>query len=492
MPELNGPVYASFLILGAANLVPWMTFLSLADYFAFRYGNNAMEFTFPAISTSVLVAVSALLLAVGSAFSFDVRIVPPTLAMALMMLTVPAIDVLVVSGSLTTEVAFPLTLLTVFVSALSSAVAQNSLYGLGGLLGEGVMQALQAGNGVAGVLSVALRAASKLGLPVALSMWVFCGAAALLVVLSVFGYRRVMVDPQIASAVYAARNYAAQFAARSPGAPFGTQFVPQFSDSPLSTLPSRRYAHELKRVGRHASAKNPSALAQLLEDNGMMSGSMPTQPSPGGTDPMASPVDAFGMSEKLSSAWLVGRESVSVFVVFLVCLSCFPGLTTSLHSHSWDLGDWFPLLLVATYNTGDLVGKWLPAPRLPLIGRYLPARVRLFGRGMLPVVVLLHLCFIPAFLLMVSKPPQLASLLKSDAVPLTIVLLLGVSTGYIGCMCLSLAAERGTTAAQKEMAGMVSSFALMVGLSAGSALGLALSNFIAPNAAPSLPPPPIT
>ena len=478
MPELNGPVYASFLILGAANLVPWMTFLSLADYFAFRYGNNAMEFTFPAISTSVLVAVSALLLAVGSAFSFDVRIVPPTLAMALMMLTVPAIDVLVVSGSLTTEVAFPLTLLTVFVSALSSAVAQNSLYGLGGLLGEGVMQALQAGNGVAGVLSVALRAASKLGLPVALSMWVFCGAAALLVVLSVFGYRRVMVDPQIASAVY--------------GAQFCRAIRAQFSDARLSTHTSRRYAHELKRVGRHASSKNPSALAQLLEDNGMMSGSMPTQPSPGGTDPMASPVDAFGMSEKLSSAWLVGRESVSVFVVFLVCLSCFPGLTTSLHSHSWDLGDWFPLLLVATYNTGDLVGKWLPAPRLPLIGRYLPARVRLFGRGMLPVVVLLHLCFIPAFLLMVSKPPQLASLLKSDAVPLTIVLLLGVSTGYIGCMCLSLAAERGTTAAQKEMAGMVSSFALMVGLSAGSALGLALSNFIAPNAAPSLPPPPIT
>ena len=47
-------------------------------------------------------------------------------------------------------------------------------------------------------------------------------------------------------------------------------------------------------------------------------------------------------------------------------------------------------------------------------------------------------------------------------------------------MCLSLAAERGTRAAQKEMAGMVSSFALMVGLSAGSALGLALSHYVAP------------
>jgi len=243
MPELNGPVYASFLILGAANLVPWMTFLSLADYFSFRYGNNAMEFTFPAISTSVLVAVSALLLAMGSNFSFDVRIVPPTLAMALMMLTVPAIDVLVVSGSLTTEVAFPLTLLTVFVSALSSAVAQNSLYGLGGLLGEGVMQALQAGNGVAGVLSVALRAASKLGLPVALSMWVFCGAAALLVVLSVFGYRRVMVDPQIASAVY--------------GAQFCRAIRAQFSDAHSPTRASPHRPRAGTRTSSSASAATP-------------------------------------------------------------------------------------------------------------------------------------------------------------------------------------------------------------------------------------------
>ena len=182
------------------------------------------------------------------------RIVPPTLAMALMMLTVPAIDVLVVSGSLTTEVAFPLTLLTVFVSALSSAVAQNSLYGLGGLLGEGVMQALQAGNGVAGVLSVALRAASKLGLPVALSMWVFCGAAALLVVLSVFGYRRVMVDPQIASAVYAARNSprairSAQFAARNSAAQFAAR-----------NSPTRGSPHEPRagtRTSSSASAATP-------------------------------------------------------------------------------------------------------------------------------------------------------------------------------------------------------------------------------------------
>ena len=34
------------LILGATNLIPWMTFLSLPDYFHELYGSNKMEFFF--------------------------------------------------------------------------------------------------------------------------------------------------------------------------------------------------------------------------------------------------------------------------------------------------------------------------------------------------------------------------------------------------------------------------------------------------------------
>ena len=63
-------IYLSFVLLGGANLVPWQTNLALADYYAARYGSNVMEFAFPAVSTSVLLATCALLVCFGSRLSF--------------------------------------------------------------------------------------------------------------------------------------------------------------------------------------------------------------------------------------------------------------------------------------------------------------------------------------------------------------------------------------------------------------------------------------
>ena len=73
MPEMDPIAYSGLLLLGAANLVPWMAFLSLSDYFTTLYHSNAMEFWFPAFSTSALIASSATLLFVGSSLSFVVK-----------------------------------------------------------------------------------------------------------------------------------------------------------------------------------------------------------------------------------------------------------------------------------------------------------------------------------------------------------------------------------------------------------------------------------
>ena len=66
--------------------------------------------------------------------------------------------------------------------------------------------------------------------------------------------------------------------------------------------------------------------------------------------------------------------------------------------------------------------------------------------------------------------------LHGDLPPLLIVGALGVCTGYIGCMCLMLGAERGRGAEESESVGMITSFCLMLGLSAGSNLGLLISS----------------
>ena len=60
-----------------------------------------------------------------------------------------------------------------------------------------------------------------------------------------------------------------------------------------------------------------------------------------------------------------------------------------------------------------------------------------------------------------------------------VVLSFGASTGYLGCTCLLLAAEAETSRGARERAGAISSFALMVGLSVGSASGLLISKTVA-------------
>ena len=150
---------------------------------------------------------------------------------------------------------------------------------------------------------------------------------------------------------------------------------------------------------------------------------------------------------------------------------CFPGLATSLASSSWHLGSWFPIVLVAAFNTGDLLGKAAPS------------RARLFGSRGLPCAVLCHALFVPT-LLALAHPTVLPAdgtpfgWLRSDGFAVLVVGGLGVCTGYIGCMGLMLGAEHGATSEEKELVGMITSFSLMLGLAVGSLTGLLLARAV--------------
>ena len=190
-------LYFCMMALGGANLVPWMTFISLPDYFAEFYGTNAMEYCFPAVSTAALVATAATLLFVGSQLSFNARIAVPTALLTALSLAVPAIDILVRTGLLGLNVAFVITLFCVCLSAIFSSTAQNSLYALAGLLGDQGTAALQAGQGVMGILSLALRVITKIGVQGPAAMYAFCMLGALMLFGSLMGYYALVADPII-------------------------------------------------------------------------------------------------------------------------------------------------------------------------------------------------------------------------------------------------------------------------------------------------------
>ena len=411
----SSKTYWTMVVLGATNLIPWMTFLSLPDYFADFYSSNKMEYYFPAVSTGALVCTAATLLAVGSKLSFDVRIAYPTAIMMILGLLVPVIDLLVSTGILGLDAAFSVTLLGVLLSAVMSSTAQNSLYALASLLGDSGTAALQAGQGAMGLLSLALRCISKVGFPPTLAMYSFCLSGSLMILGSLLSYYALMSDPSVRP---------------------------------------RIDAHERRRSQR--AATNPAAAEPMLAAEAGMGGTGGSSGSSSGGGGSG----GGGAPSALALLRLTCRESTCVFTTFLVALSIFPGLTTSLVS-TMGLGGWYPLLLVGAYNSGDLVGK--SAPTL----------FRLVNRATLPVCATLHCLFVPALLLL-SHPQYLPPPLRSDMFAIAVVFKLGCSTGYIGCMALVLGSERATTPEEKEGAGLFTSFALMMGLAAGSSCGLLL------------------
>eukprot|EP00966_Prymnesium_polylepis_P322964 7379186-Prymnesium_polylepis.1 len=291
-----------------------------------------MEFAFPALSTSVLLTTCAVLVCYGDRLSFDLRIATTTLLMAAGILVVPCVDLLINVGAISTDTGFLLTMVAVCINAMCSASAQNALYALASLLGDTSTQALQTGNGLIGLLAVLLRVATMIGLEPQVSVWIFSLLASASLLLSLAGYTAVTSD---------------------------------------STIAPLLRAHEQRRAQRKVDA---GALQQPMLDGGESGG------GEGGG----------GGGATLAAARLVWREAACVFLVFLVCLTCFPGLTTSISSTSWGLGSWYPLLLVASYNAADLLGKSLPA------------KVRLFGPAALPCCVLVHGSFVPFFLLLVQ------------------------------------------------------------------------------------------
>ena len=88
-----------------------------------------------------------------------------------------------------------------------------------------------------------------------------------------------------------------------------------------------------------------------------------------------------------------------------------------------------------------------------------------------------HLLFLPAFVVL-AHPSWLPTSLQDDAVSVLLVAALGLCTGYIGCMALVLGAEQGRTPEEKEVVGQVTSFGLMVGLSAGSISGVFIAHYL--------------
>ncbi|CAL8304797.1 unnamed protein product [Merluccius merluccius] len=174
-----------------------------------------------------------------------------------------------------------------------------------------------------------------------------------------------------------------------------------------------------------------------------------------------------GIRDMILHRYVVSRViwayMLSIAVTYSITLCLFPGLESEIRNHK--LGEWLPILIMATFNMSDFVGKILAAVPYDWPG----GRLLLFSA--------LRVVFIPLFVMCVY--PASAPTLSHPAWPCFFSLLMGVTNGYFGSVPMILAASK-VPPEQRELAGNTMTVSYMTGLMLGSTVAYAAYSFTAP------------
>ena len=409
--KMNGGVEKlTFLMCGATTVVSWLSFVSAVDFFDAVFPGYKVQYVTAAVnmSTLFLCTIGNIFLSEHSSAKSRMRVSVALLAGALCI--VPLMNELCIVGTGDTllsswqmHVLFGVLMLAEVCAAGSSAIFQSSTYGMAGEMQvDGDLTAqVEIGKGVAGIAVLGIRAGTKAAFPAtkvgrAHSATAFFMVAVGLVLLSMALFEEMLRRRGDGRPGPEARDMEADGAAPSES----SRLLPQESGGEL--VPGSPARQELRAV--------------------------------------------------LRAVW---RQAASALLCFFICLSCFPGLTSSLRSRTWHLGDWFALALITLYNCGDLVGKTLPSYVMVFSARSI----------LRPAVAMV--LFVPAFLACLLRPVH-------DLVPCVLVAALGLCTGYVSCSAMMLGPEQ-VEQHRKDRAGQVCCLFLISGLCGGSLLGMAFS-----------------
>ncbi|KAI5012017.1 hypothetical protein ZWY2020_024151 [Hordeum vulgare] len=169
--------------------------------------------------------------------------------------------------------------------------------------------------------------------------------------------------------------------------------------------------------------------------------------------PKLSAEDDPAIPERLSNNQLLMLNmdyALDMFLIYLLTLSIFPGfLAEDLESHS--LGSWYALVLIATYNSSDLVGRYVP----------LMESVKVTSRRRLLAMVLARYLLLPAF--------YCAARYGGESWTIVLVSALGLSNGYL-TVCVLTEAPKPYKGPEKNALGNLLVFCLLAGICLGAVL----------------------
>ncbi|XP_034751153.1 equilibrative nucleoside transporter 4 isoform X1 [Etheostoma cragini] len=445
-------IYFAMLLAGVGFLLPYNSFITDVDYLHHKFQGTSIVFDMSL--TYIVVALLAVILnnVLVERLSMHTRITVGYIFALGPLVFVSVFDVWL--AKFTTRQAYIINLVSVGVVAFGCTVQQSSFYGYMGMLPKRYTQGVMTGESTAGVIISLSRIFTKLLIPderrntlifflVSISMEMLCFLLHLLVRRSQF-----------------VRYYTSHSQGKGPAK----------GHDPRDNGTGYRVHHDViaeeVRFGNGGTAPIPTE--EGVED--FEGGTYVRFDAPKAKIRRTWP----GVRDMILHRYVVSRViwayMLSIAVTYSITLCLFPGLESEIRNPT--LGEWLPILIMATFNMSDFVGKILAA--LPFD----------WSGGRLLFFSCLRVVFIPLFVMCVY--PASAPTLSHPAWPCLFSLLMGVTNGYFGSVPMIQAAGK-VPPEQRELAGNTMTVSYMTGLMVGSVVAYAAYSFAAPPPWPSRP-----
>ncbi|CEG45954.1 equilibrative nucleoside transporter family [Plasmopara halstedii] len=444
--------YCTFFFSGASSIAMWSCTTLDLSIFDDKYPEDRVNFVFPIVSMSTLLIINLYMIMAGRQLSMGARMYGSLAIYAFFMVLLPLVNMI----TLPHDVGYPLTLLALMGSTVSSSIMQSSMYGLGGVFGPIFIQAIESGKGCGAILLLIVRLFLKWFLEDNVGDKFYHFQLSKLTVGVIFGVALLIV---IVTWVLFWTLLRTKFAQ-----PLLTKYALVQHETPLTQALS-------PLTSPLSPVRRPHAFFRVDEGSPLLANDFHTCSD--GTfiefeNDEEDEEDAGGMEgkseEHVAAASIMNvirtalKPFFSLFFSYFVCLSCFPGIISIIPSVTLNLGDWYPIVLVGCYNLGDLFGK------------ILPVYVLYFDMPNIHLSWPFQLSFLPFFVAAHVHP-------FNDITIVLAVFLLGLITGYVATSSFILAPNM-CSEYQREVAGMVAGLSSIIGLCAGSYNGLVLEAIV--------------
>ncbi|KAJ7521859.1 hypothetical protein O6H91_19G071700 [Diphasiastrum complanatum] len=142
--------------------------------------------------------------------------------------------------------------------------------------------------------------------------------------------------------------------------------------------------------------------------------------------------------------------AIDLLLIYVLTLSIFPGFLAEDTGHH-QLGTWYVVVLIAMFNCGDLIGRYIPLIKF----------LKLESRMGIMVFCFLRFGLIPAF--------YFTSKYGNEGWMLTLCIVLGLTNGYL-TVCVFISAPNGYKGPEQNALGNILVLFLLSGIFAGVTL----------------------